>query len=84
MSFDRSLRKDAFYFYKANWNRDEIFLHIATSGGRAVRRTPHDPGLLQRPGGEALCGTAILYDRRENDGLGRFLWRGIELHEERM
>ena len=29
VTFDRAHRKDAFYFYKANWNADDPFLHIA-------------------------------------------------------
>lgn len=29
VSYDRHFRKDAFYFYKANWNRDDMFVHIA-------------------------------------------------------
>ncbi len=29
VTFDRKTRKDAFYFYKANWNKDEPFVYIA-------------------------------------------------------
>ena len=29
VTFDRKYRKDAFYFYKANWNRTEPFVYIA-------------------------------------------------------
>ncbi|MDR1981245.1 MAG: glycoside hydrolase family 2 protein [Tannerellaceae bacterium] len=29
VSFDRKVKKDAFYFYKANWNRDDKFVYIA-------------------------------------------------------
>ena len=29
ITFDRKYRKDAFYFYKANWNPDEPFVYIA-------------------------------------------------------
>lgn len=37
VTFDRKIRKDAFYFYKANWNKSEPVLHIA--GKRCDRRT---------------------------------------------
>lgn len=30
VSFDRSVKKDAFWLYKANWNMEEPFLHIAS------------------------------------------------------
>ena len=37
VTFDRKLKKDAFYLYKAYWNKTEPFVHIA--GGRYVDRT---------------------------------------------
>ncbi len=37
VTFDRQTRKDAFYLYKAYWNKKEPFVHIA--GGRYVDRT---------------------------------------------
>lgn len=30
VTYDRRIRKEAFYFYKANWNRKEKVLHIAS------------------------------------------------------
>ena len=36
VSFDRSLRKDAFYLYKAAWNKKEPFVHLC--GKRYVNR----------------------------------------------
>ncbi|MEG1866754.1 MAG: glycoside hydrolase family 2 TIM barrel-domain containing protein [Bacteroides sp.] len=37
VTFDRKVRKDAFYFYKANWNRTEPMIHLA--GKRNTERT---------------------------------------------
>lgn len=37
VSFDRKLKKDAFYLYKAAWNKSEPFVHIC--GSRYVDRT---------------------------------------------
>lgn len=37
VTFDRKVRKDAFYFYKANWNKKEPVLRLAER--RCVRRT---------------------------------------------
>ncbi|MFQ8805000.1 MAG: glycoside hydrolase family 2 TIM barrel-domain containing protein [Alistipes indistinctus] len=40
VTFDRKYRKDAFYFYKANWNPDEPFVYIAERRwDRCVKRT---------------------------------------------
>lgn len=36
VTIDRKLKKDAFYLYKAHWNKKEPFVHIA--GGRYVDR----------------------------------------------
>ena len=36
VSFDRKLKKDAFYLYKASWNREEPFVHLC--GRRYVNR----------------------------------------------
>lgn len=37
VTFDRKYKKDAFYFYKANWNLDEPFVYIAEK--RLVKRS---------------------------------------------
>lgn len=37
VTFDRTLKKDAFYLYKAAWNQTEEFVHIC--GSRHVERT---------------------------------------------
>ncbi len=37
VTFDRKLKKDAFYLYKAAWNKDEPFVHLC--GSRYVDRT---------------------------------------------
>ncbi|MDR0865716.1 MAG: glycoside hydrolase family 2 protein [Candidatus Symbiothrix sp.] len=42
VTFDRKVRKDAFYFYKANWNRTDLFVYIAerrlTERSRAAQK----------------------------------------------
>ncbi len=40
VTFDRKVKKDAFYFYKANWNTDEPVLYIC--GRRNVQRSASD------------------------------------------
>lgn len=37
VTFDRKVKKDAFYFYKANWNKEEPFVYI--SNRRHTHRT---------------------------------------------
>ncbi|MDR2414014.1 MAG: glycoside hydrolase family 2 protein [Odoribacteraceae bacterium] len=38
VTFDRKVKKDAFYFYKANWNSDDPFVHVAGRRGGAPRQ----------------------------------------------
>ena len=40
VTFDRSLRKDAFYLYKAAWNRKDAFVHLC--GKRYVNRAEEE------------------------------------------
>lgn len=37
VTFDRKIKKDAFYFYKANWNLEEHFVYI--TGKRFEKRS---------------------------------------------
>lgn len=39
VTFDRKVRKDAFYFYKANWNRQEPMIHLAGKRNTLRNRT---------------------------------------------
>ncbi|MDE6552324.1 MAG: glycoside hydrolase family 2 protein, partial [Muribaculaceae bacterium] len=40
VTYDRNTRKDAFYFYKANWNKEDKFVHIAG------KRQPHSGDIM--------------------------------------
>ena len=40
VSFDRKLKKDAFYLYKAAWNKEEPFVHLC--GSRYVNRVEEE------------------------------------------
>ena len=34
VTFDRKYKKDAFYFYKANWNKTDPMVHLAEKRSR--------------------------------------------------
>ena len=40
MTFDRKTRKDVFYFYKAQWNKNDLFVHICSK--RFIDRATDD------------------------------------------
>ena len=79
VTFDRKVRKDAFYFYKANWNRQEPVLHLA--GKRNLLRTHRQQEILvftNQPEAELFvngrsCG------RQKADELSTISWQNVEL-----
>lgn len=79
VSFDRRTRKDAFYFYKANWNKDEPLLYLAE------RRTTHRTRPVQtfmaftnQPEAELFV-NGVSCGRAEADSLGTVRWNGVRL-----
>lgn len=79
VSFDRRTRKDAFYFYKANWNKEVPLLYLAER--RCTRRTRPVQTFMaftNQPEAELFvngtsCGHA------KTDSLGTVRWNGIRL-----
>jgi beta-galactosidase len=80
VSYDRQEKKDAFYFYKANWNTDDPFVHIAEK--RWNRRTqPLQSIRVYSNQSEVelwLNGASQGTQTGEN---GIFRWDNIPLHE---
>ncbi len=79
VTFDRKVKKDAFYFYKANWNKEEPMVYLA--GRRNTERTMKTQTFMaftNQPSAELIvngksCGVA------EADSLCVATWHGIEL-----
>lgn len=79
VSFDRRTRKDAFYFYKANWNKEIPLLYLAER--RCTRRTRPVQTFMaftNQPEAELFvngtsCGHA------KTDSLGTVRWNGVRL-----
>lgn len=79
VSFDRRTRKDAFYFYKANWNKEVPLLYLAER--RCTRRTRPVQTFMaftNQPEAELFvngtsCGHA------KTDSLGTIRWNGVRL-----
>jgi len=81
VTYDRRIKKDAFYFYKANWNRHDRFLHITAR--RNVLR--HNPLTTIQVFGN--CGEAELFingksmGRRTPDTVNILTWENVRLQE---
>jgi beta-galactosidase len=78
VTFDRKTRKDAFYFYKANWNSDDPFVHVT---GRRLTTRDTAPFTIKvysnQPEVELLVDGRRLGKRR--GALGIFTWEGVTL-----
>ena len=79
VTFDRKVKKDAFYFYKANWNRENSFVYIA--GRRLTKRS----GALQsikvysnQPLVE-LCLNGRSLGKKKGE-YGTFVWNSVKLN----
>lgn len=81
VTFDRSTKKDAFYYYKANWNPDERFVYIAE------RRYDVRSNQVQSFKAFSTCSDVqlIINDRpqgvAQNDGFGTFTWKNCKLDQ---
>ena len=79
VTFDRRVCKDAFYFYKANWNPSEPFVYLA---GRRFEVRPNRPQTFTV---YSTCSHVQLVVNGEplaqlaSDGYGTFVWKNCKL-----
>ena len=79
VTFDRKVRKDAFYFYKANWNREEPVLYLA--GRRCTRRTKQLQtfrAFTNQPDAELFV-NGQSQGKAQADSLCTVVWEGVAL-----
>ncbi|MDD5140834.1 MAG: glycoside hydrolase family 2 TIM barrel-domain containing protein [Verrucomicrobiales bacterium] len=78
VTYDRQTRKDAFYFYKANWSEDPT-LHITDQ--RFIERTNAvtDVKIYSNAGEVKLFLNAASQGSRTNDGNTVFIWKDVQL-----
>ena len=80
VTYDRKIRKDAFYLYKANWNKDDKFVYIA--GKRLVKRTRKviDVQAFSNSGPACLYINGKSYGTANPDSINVLEWKGVELN----
>lgn len=79
VTFDRKTRKDAFYFYKANWNRKEPMLYLA--GKRNMTRFQHLQTIIaftNQPEAELFV-NGKSYGKAIADRFSILTWKNVEL-----
>ena len=79
VTFDRKVRKDAFYFYKANWNREEPMLYL--TGKRNTVRTQHLQTItaFTNLSGAELFVNGKSYGKAIPDSYTILEWKNVEL-----
>ena len=79
VTFDRKVRKDAFYFYKANWNREKPMLYL--TGKRNTVRTQHLQTItaFTNLSGAELFVNGKSYGKAIPDSYAILEWKNVEL-----
>lgn len=79
VTFDRKVRKDAFYFYKANWNREEPMLYL--TGKRNIVRTQRLQTIIAftNQTGAELFVNGKSYGKATPDSYAILEWKNVEL-----
>ena len=79
VTFDRKVRKDAFYFYKANWNREEPMLYL--TGKRNTVRTQRLQIItaFTNLSGAELFVNGKSYGKTTPDSYAILEWKNVEL-----
>lgn len=79
VTFDRKVRKDAFYFYKANWNGEEPMLYL--TGKRDTARTQRLQTIIAftNQSGAELFVNGKSYGKAIPDSYAILEWKNVEL-----
>ncbi|WP_239060723.1 glycoside hydrolase family 2 protein [Bacteroides sp. 519] len=81
VTFDRKVRKDAFYFYKANWNKKEPVLHLAEK--RVVNRYKPQQTFMAFTNQQEveLFVNKVSMGKKQPNNYGMVVWEGIRLKD---
>ncbi|WP_042371420.1 beta-glucuronidase LacZ4 [Bacteroides neonati] len=79
VTFDRKVRKDAFYFYKANWNKKEPMIHL--SGKRNIIRKKKEQTIqaFTTAAGAELFVNGQSQGKAVTDAYATLTWNNINL-----
>jgi beta-galactosidase len=79
VTFDRKVKKDAFYFYKANWNENDLFVYIADRRNTHRTHTVTDITVFSNLPEVELFVNGQSAGKHTSDGYATFVWKGIHL-----
>lgn len=79
VTFDRKVKKDAFYFYKANWNKDDKFIYIANRRYTDRTQETGDIQVFTNLDETELFINGISVGRQKADTYATCIWKNVHL-----
>ena len=79
VTFDRKVKKDAFYYYKANWNKDDKFVYIANRRHRDRATQVTDVMVFSNLPEVELFVNGKSQGKQTPDKYATFVWKGVNL-----
>lgn len=83
VTFDRKVKKDAFYFYKANWNKDEPFVYIADRRHTNRKNAETTVTVFTNLPEAELWINGKSIGKRKADAYATITWENVVLEKER-
>ena len=81
VTFDRKVKKDAFYYYKANWNKDDKFVYIANRRHRDRDAKVTDIMVFSNLPQVELFVNGKSIGVQGADNYATFVWNGVNLKD---
>lgn len=79
VTYDRKIKKDAYYFYKANWNKDDKFLYIASKRNDHRSLPAIELQVFSNCGAEELTVNGKSYGVKSPDEVCVITWDSVPL-----
>ena len=76
---DRKTRKDAFYFYKANWNKSENTVHICSKAYAEREENTTDVIVFTTAPSAKLYVNGKLVGSQKTDAYATLIWKDVQL-----
>lgn len=79
VTFDRKVKKDAFYFYKANWNKEEKFVYLANKRNKQVSAPQQTFTVFTNTKGAELIVNGKSVGKQNSDKFATIVWDNITI-----
>ena len=81
VTFDRKVKKDAFYFYKANWNKEDKFVYLANKRNKQLTKTIQSFTVFTNTKGAELIVNGKSQEKKSADKFSTVVWKNIVMQK---